>query len=206
MFLLALTACSKAEPMLGTVLTAADPAPPLQLTDQFGQTVALSDYRGKVVVLAFLYTYCPDICPIVASHLKQAHQMLGDQAAQVGFVAISVDPERDTVERVHAYLDERGVLDDWTFLVGGQEELSPIWQAYYIAPTVDDQPAAEATPHSGEEDTGGVHALQQDLAVKYTVSHAAPVYLIDREGVMRVLFTLPFDPDDLVHDIRLLLE
>ena len=199
----ALAACSRDEPMLGTVLQASDPAPEFQLRDQFGRSVALADYRGKVAVVTFLYTYCPDICPIVTSHLKQAHRMLGEDAARVGFVAISADPQRDTTERAYAFSEEWGMLKNWAFLVGDEAELAPVWKAYYVAPSIDEHgqtPTAAPTPQ------GNVGALREGIAAPYTVSHSAPVYLIDREGVMRALFTLPFEPQAVVHDIRLLLE
>ena len=203
-----LSACSGTEPMLGTVLDPAGPAPLFELRDQFGQPVALADFKGKVVVLTFLYTYCDDICPIVTSHLQRTYESLRADASEVAFVAISVDPSRDTVERAHAYSQEWGMLDRWAFLVGDEEQLSPIWKAYYIDPTVDDRPlgGASATGQGSGAKHGSVDALRQEMAARYQVTHSAPVYLIDREGLMRVLFTLPLDPDELVHDIALLLD
>ena len=205
--LLAVT-CSGPEPLAGTVLTTSDPATPFELTDQSGRPVSLADYRGKVVALAFLYTYCPDICPVVTSHLKQARGALGDDTREVEFVAISVDPERDTVERARAYSQEWGMLDSWAFLVGDRERLSPIWKAYYVDATIESSALSDApgTTHSAGAQTGSVATLRGDIATAYTLAHPAPVYLIDREGLLRVLFTLPFDPSDLVHDIRLLLK
>ena len=194
--------------MLGTVLESSEPAPSFRLQDQFGRSVALGDYSGKVVALTFLYTYCLDICPIVAGHLQRTHQMLGDGAREVAFVAVSVDPVRDTVDAAYDYSQKWGMLHNWSFLVGDEERLSPVWKGYYIAPTVDDRvrsdALAEADVDRGEH--GSVGALRRDMASEYLVSHSAPVYLIDRAGLMRVIFTLPFDPADLAHDIRLLLD
>ena len=204
---LVLAACSTTEPALGTVLESSSPATPFELRDQFGHPVNLAGYRGKVVALTFLYTYCPDICPIVAAHLQQAHRKLGDDADQVAFVAVSVDPARDTVERAYAYSEKCDMLNSWAFLVGGEEELAPIWKAYYIDPAVDDRAGdGSATETRDASQRSGVDALRQGLVPRYNVVHSAPVYLIDREGLMRVLFTLPFEPDDLVHNIRLLLD
>ena len=200
-------ACSGPEPLAGTVLTASDPATPFKLTDQSGRPVSLADYRGKVVALTFLYTYCPDICPVVTSHLKEAREILGKDSSEVAFVAISVDPERDTVERAHVYSKECGLMDGWAFLVGDRERLSPIWKAYYVDATIDSSAHSDASgaAHVAGAPSGRVTTFSEEITTAYTLSHPAPVYLIDREGRLRVLFTLPFEPDDLVHDVRLLL-
>ena len=191
--------------MLGTVLSSSNPAPDFELTDQFGQPIALSSYGGKVVLLTFLYTYCPDICPIVTSHLRDAHEMLGDDAGDVAFLAVSVDPARDTVEQAHAYSIRWRMLDRWAFLVGNEEALSAVWDDYYLEPSVDGQSNGDAEASQTAHD-GGVDGVQQEVEARYTVTHSAPVYLIDGEGRMRVLFTPPLDPEAIVHDIRLLLD
>ena len=195
--------------MRGTVLMASDPAPRFELQDQFGRPVALADYDGKVVALTFLYTSCRDICPVVTGHLKQTHEMLGDDVGRVGFVVVSVDPDRDDVQQAYAYSQQWDMLQKWAFLVGGQQELEPIWAAYYVDPIIDarshgedGEDAAHATgPQRGEDG-----ALPDATASKYEISHSAPVYLIDRRGLFRVLFTPPLDPVDIAHDIKLLLQ
>ena len=193
--------------MLGTVLNPARPAAPFELQDQFGRRVRLDDHQGNVVVLTFLYTYCPDICPVVTSHLRDARRLLGEDAGKVAFVAVSVDPERDSVERAHQFSEDWGMLHDWSFLVGEEEELSPVWRSYYLDPGVvqlsgdHEESASEDGDHSS-----GVDALQYEIASRFNVVHSAPVYLIDRAGLLRVVFTLPMDPEALAHDIRLLLD
>ena len=205
-----LTGCSSSPvEFLGTELTSASPATPFELTDQFGQTARLSDYEGKVVLLTFLYTNCPDICPVVTSQLRDAHEMLGSVADEVVFVAISVDPERDSVEAARAFSESWEMTDNWVFLVGDEEELSPIWKAYYLDPAINAQSREDADTHAEDvriQSTrrGGVSALRQDIESRYLVIHSTPVYLIDREGIMRVVSTPPLDIDSLVHDIKLL--
>ena len=202
-------ACSGADSMLGTVLSSSNPTSDFELQDQHGRQVSLADYEGRVVALTFLYTYCPDICPAVTANLKQAHEMLGDDVDGVAFVAISVDPERDTVERAYAYSDNWGMVSKWSFLVGDEEQLSPIWRAYYIDPTKDDvshSKASDESAHAQGSPRGGVKTSGGGIAAEYEVAHAAALYLIDREGIMRVLFTPPLDPISIVHDIRLLLD
>ena len=205
-----LTGCSSSPvEFLGTELTSASPATPFELTDQFGQTARLSDYEGKVVLLTFLYTNCPDICPVVTSQLRDAHEMLGSVADEVVFVAISVDPERDSVEAARAFSESWEMTDNWVFLVGDEEELSPIWKAYYLDPAINAQSREDADTHAEDvriQSTrrGGVSALRQDIESRYLVIHSTPVYLIDRKGIMRVVSTPPLDIESLIHDIKLL--
>ena len=88
--------CGGAEPLSGTVFDPVRDAPPFTLDDQDGRPVSLDSYDGEVTVVTFLYTYCPDVCPAVTSRLRDAQRLLGEDAARVDFVAVSVDPERDT--------------------------------------------------------------------------------------------------------------
>ena len=191
--------------LMGTVLNSYDPAPAFDLQDQFGRTVSLADQRNKVVVLTFLYTYCPDICPIVASHIKETYRVLGGDVDQVVFVVISIDPVRDTVERVLAYSEQWDMVDRWSFLVGSEDELAALWKAYYIDPVSEllDSDTEDDDTHLRNDGEGSVDALREQL---YTISHSAPVYLIDRDGLLRVLFTPPLDSDIIAHDVRLLID
>ena len=202
---LSVAACSGGEGLRGTVLDPVRPAPGFELTNQHGETVDLTGRLGSVVAVTFLYTSCPDICPVVAAHLHEARRLLGGDAAEVRIVAISVDPERDSVEAANEYSRRWDMLHGWDFLVGDEGELRPVWQAYYLAPSVDPSRDDGATGAKGQQHTSGTDALARDIAAAYTVSHAGPVYLIDHAGRMRSLFTLPFDPEDLVHDMRVLL-
>ena len=196
-----LTACSSIEPFEGTDLTAGEPATPFELVSQTGQTVTLSDYAGKVVLLTFLYTSCPDLCPAVTADLRDTHKLLGDDADEVAFVAISVDPARDSVASAREYSDRWRMTERWDFLVGDEETLSSIWEAYYIDPAVD---RGSEDHETGSDQNHSSGALQQIVEESYLVIHSAPVYLIDKEGIRRVLFTPPLEPEALVHDIRLL--
>ena len=144
--------------------------------------------EDRVVVLTFLYTYCPDICPIVAHHVKAVSEGLGDDAAEVSIVVVSVDPERDTVERALEYSDVWGMVENWVYLVGNEEELSPVWEAYYVVAAVDEEGRVADVPEEWKVDrVRGVDALSRDIASRYTVTHQAPVYLIDKQGRVRVL-------------------
>ena len=178
-----------------------------RLTDHRGNSTSLDQYNnGKVVVLTFLYTYCPDVCPIVAHHVKSVYESLGDDAGDVSIVIVSVDPERDTVERAAEYLEAWGMSRSWAYLVGSEDELDPVWDAYYVSPAALGEFRAVDIPEEWKVDrVRGADALSRDIASRYTVSHQAPVYLIDKQGRIRVLYSLPITPADMVADIRALL-
>ena len=190
----------------GTVLTANAPATDFRLTDQFGESVALSDFKGKVALLTFLYTDCPDVCPIAANHLRQASRLLSEDGADIAIVVVSVDPEGDSVEAARAYSERWGMSERWAYLVGSEEALRPIWAAYYIDPYLhgpgrDGASAESASAQPQTASGGGVSAL---AAQSGRIIHSAPIYLIDADGIMRVVFTMPFETEDLVNDVRLL--
>ena len=201
-----LSACSQPGPSEGTIFEDPEPAPPFSLVNQFGDPVELDGFRGRVAVLTFLYTSCPDICPVVTNHLRDVYEMLGEEAQEVGLIAVSVDPGRDSVQQAHDYSERWRMVDRWSFLVGEEADLQPVWAAYYIAPVeIGPTPAQETPRGDSSTGSGGVSALAKGIAEAYTITHSAPVYLIDREGLLRGLHTLPFDPEALVQDIRALL-
>ena len=203
--------CAGSDSFQGTTLARDDVAPPFRLVDQFGGSAGLSDFAGDVVVLAFLYTSCPNVCPIVAGTLRRTHELLGDDVSQVSFVAITVDPQRDSVKRAHQYSKEMDMVDRWRFLVGSEEQLTPIWKSYWLDPLRDATADLDVSAH-GEGDAtaergGKAGGSTAPVDQGYLVSHTAPVFLIDRQGYRRVLFTsLSLDPSSLVHDIRVLIK
>ena len=207
--LLALTGLAACAPSAaefrGTRLTAAESIPEFQLTDQFGRLTTSADYRGRVVLLTFLYTNCPDVCPIVTGQLRTAREALEAEAAEVAVVAVSVDPERDTVEAAREYSDRWRMSDRWEYLVGSREDLAEVWAAFYVDP-VEVDAERESGEVAVEPAAGSVAALREGVRERYLVTHGAPVYLIDREGVMRVVFTPPLDVEAMVHDVRMVLE
>src|SRR5256886_13620205 len=151
-----LTACTSPT-LAGTELGATD-APDFTLTDGVsGRAVSLSSQRGQVIALTFLYTTCPDVCPLTATRFKAAQADLGGDASRVTFVAVSVDPDRDTPKAVQDFSAAHGLASNWFYLVGGRAQLSPVWAAYGI----------------------GVQAGST------TVTHNDAVYLIDARGVRR---------------------
>lgn len=167
----------------GRVLQSPEPAPDFELTGPGGQRVRLSDFRGKVVLLFFGYTFCPDVCPTTLAEFKRIHDALGKDAAQVDFVFITVDPERDTPAR----LKERLQIFDPSFigLTGDPDTLARVWQAYGIY-----QEKVEA----------------EGSAAGYLMNHTSSTLLVDPAGNLRLAYSFGTPYEDIVHDIRELLK
>lgn len=176
-------------PLQGAVLTPPIPAYDFHLPDQDGRMVSLSDLRGKAIALTFLYTHCPDVCPLIADTLHQTHQQLGDLAGRVVLVAVSVDPTGDTPAAVRAFLATHHVQGELTYLRGSFAQLRPVWNHYFVG-----SDAKEVSP--------GAASASSPTAPQ--VGHTALVYVIDSEGKIKAFLPSNFDPRDLVTDLRLL--
>ena len=152
-----------------------------RLTDDHGKPVTGADYRGKVVLLYFGYTHCPDVCPLTLAHLHVVMQRLGGLADGARILFVSVDPTRDTPDVMHAYVnafDPRAVG-----LSGAPRDIEELSKRYRSAFT-------------REPDQGNG---------QYEVSHSSAIYIFDRDGKARLLSTPDRSQDDLVHDLHLLL-
>ena len=157
------------------------PAPQIELAKLDGETFKLSDQKGKAVLLFFGYTSCPDVCPTTLAELKSA--MDGVKAAeQVQVVFISVDPNRDTPEKIQQYVNHFN--ENFIGLSGSLNELEMIWEDYGIF---------------REE-------VQSDSAFGYIVNHTARVYLIDLDGNLRLSYGFQTPAEDITHDLNLLLK
>src|SRR5690242_10734260 len=108
------------------------PAPPFTLTSQDGKPVALDDFRGKVVALTFIYTGCPDICPLLTQKMVDVQDALRDKfGAKIAFISISFDPERDTPEVLKDYAQFWGAAPEgWSFLTGSLEAVRDVTRRY----------------------------------------------------------------------------
>lgn len=173
----------------GIVLTPPARAYDFRLPDQDGRVVSLSSLRGQVVVLTFLYTHCPDVCPLIADALHRAYLLLGPTARDAAFLAVSVDPRGDTPEAIRAFLQKHRVQGELTFLRGSFAELKPIWAHYYVGTD-----AKEVNPQ----------AVSASAPSPDQVSHTAIVYVIDPRGWIRAFLPSNFDPQDLVTDVQVL--
>ncbi|MGH8263491.1 MAG: SCO family protein [Steroidobacterales bacterium] len=154
-------------------------APDFSLQGSNGNELKLSSYRGKVVVLAFGFTTCPDVCPITLATLAQARKKLGTAAQNVQVVYVTVDPERDDVARMRTYL----ASIDPTFIggTGAAGRLEAVRKEY------------------------GIIATRKTVGTSYLYGHSSFVYLIDGAGRMRALMPYGHSADDYVHDLRILM-
>lgn len=203
-FLLKIGPFGAASPTLsGAVINPPAPAANFTLHDQFDQPITLSSYRGKVVVLTFLYTNCPDACPLITQKLHQSYEMLGPDASKVAILAVTVDPERDTVPQVRAYSAEKDMLQKWHFLVGTMAEVQPVWAAYGASSARDTFTADQARATAV---ASGAPTPTPIPSGSYLVDHSAPTFVIDPSGNERAILDVDFSPADLVQDIRALLK
>lgn len=166
----------------GVALEPPEPAAPLSLTDSAGSRFDLAAQRGKVVLLFFGYTHCPDVCPTVLSDWRKVADSLGTRADAVRFVFVSVDPERDLpapVQRYAARFSPR-----FLGLSGSRAQIDSILSAWKLA-------AVRETPGT-------------DTTTAYTVSHPSHVYVIDRQGRLALLHRPDLTPAQVAADIRAL--
>ena len=176
-----LSGCRTQTRLNGLVLEPAQPAPDFTLTDQEGRPFQLSAQRGKIVLLYFGFTQCPDLCPTTLAEMANLRRKLGAEAQTVQVALITVDPERDTGEVMGAYVR----VFDPTFigLHGTREQIDPVLRAY------------------------GVTAVKRELpnsAMGYTMDHSSFVYVIDQTGRWREQFAHGTALDLMVNDVRTL--
>jgi protein SCO1 len=155
-------------------------APAFNLTTQEGAQFALKDLRGKVVAVTFIYASCADTCPLLTAKLVRLQTRLGtDFGAKVFFVAITVDPERDTPQVLKRYAQAHGAHPaGWAFLTGTPAEIQQVARQYGIY--------AKKTPRGA-------------------VDHTFLTSLIDPSGTLRVQYLgVHFDPDELLRDLQAL--
>ncbi len=201
--------------LAGMVYSEPSPAPDFTLTDQHGSAFRLAATRGKVAVLSFIYTHCTDVCPFISLKLKQAQALLGKDADQVVFVAVTTDPSRDTLPVIAAYSKEVGLFDTWHFLTGREAEVQAVWDSYKIGVEIQQAAPAgtEGSRQSESEHAQGLKAedlLQASRIIErfgggYEVTHAVPFWLIDRKGNFRAILEADASPQDIAGDARILI-
>jgi protein SCO1/2 len=176
---LGLAACG--EPPPGRMFEDPLPAAPIVLARQGGGTFDLSAEKGRVVVLYFGYTHCPDVCPATLGDWARARRALGRRASEVRFVFISVDPERDTPELAASYAKQF----DSTFvgLSGSVEEIEALKRAWGIAAYREGDVTGEA----------------------YAVAHPAATFVVDRQGRVRLIIEPGVPGDQMARSLRRLL-
>jgi protein SCO1/2 len=177
-----LAACGQGSPAFkGSDITGTHLGKGLSMVDQDGRPRTLADYAGKVLVVFFGYTQCPDVCPTSLAELAQVMQVLGSDASRVQVVMITVDPERDTPEVMKQYVQTFNPA--FVGLTGTPEQVKQAaasFKVYY----------AKVPAKNGKD---------------YSMDHSAAFYLLDAKGEARVLAGNGTDVDSLAHDIKALL-
>lgn len=151
------------------------------LTSDTGQKVTAADYKGKVVILYFGYTHCPDVCPLTMSHLAEAVKELGPQGKDVQILMVSVDPARDTLPILRAYT--QAFSPQAIGLTGTPQEIEDVAKRYHVAYRL------------GKKDKSG----------NYVVDHSAAIYVFSKDG-RGILIGSDLSPvPSIVHDVKQLL-
>jgi protein SCO1/2 len=173
------TQAAEVEALKAGIFDPARDAPDFSVQASDGGPLTLSHYRGKVVVLAFGYTNCPYVCPVTLGVLAQAQRNLGARGSMVQVIYLTVDPERDSAQRLKQYL----ASFDPTFVggTGTSPQMAAVRKSY------------------------GVTAEKVGTGKDYAVAHSSFVYLITRDGKLRALMPFGHQADDYVHDISMLL-
>lgn len=154
-------------------------APPLALRNFDGRNVNIAAYKGKAVLVTFIYVHCPDVCPLIVSNLRTAQKLLGANASKMQVIAVSADPAQDTPGAVRSFLSKRLMLGHMDYLLGTKRQLRRVWAAWGIkAKRVSSRPDA--------------------------VEHSALIYGITGSGKLAAFYPSNFNPKWVAHDVPLL--
>ena len=179
-----MSACSPGKPQFrGVDITGADYAKDFALTDFNGQPRTLADFRGKVVVIFFGFTQCPDVCPTTMTEMLQVKQLLGADGDKLQVLFLSLDPERDTPEVLKAYMGnfDPGFLGLYASSPEKLAALAADFKIFY-------KKVEGKTPGS------------------YSVDHSAQSYLYDPQGRLRLFSRYGAPVDGVAEDVKLLLK
>ncbi|MDP1548205.1 MAG: SCO family protein [Anaerolineales bacterium] len=165
----------------GTVIQSPDLAHDFTLTSADGD-VSLSDYRGKLVLIYFGYTFCPDICPATLANVGQALRDIGDSADDVQVIMISLDPERDTPEKLAQYM--KHFHPSFIGVTGTPEQLAEVAALYGIY----------------------YQKTEGSVASGYLLDHTATLLVIDREGYLKLVFPFGVTVPEIADDLKYMLK
>jgi protein SCO1 len=166
----------------GLLLQPPQPSPPLNTLHNYdGSSFNLAGDRGKAVFVTFLYSHCPDVCPLIAANLHNAYsRMPASLQSRVGIVAVSADPRGDSAGAVAAFVRSHRLSGEARYLIGSAAQLAPVWEAWKVG-------------------------SQQDASNPQLVNHSALVYGIGASGKIYTIYAANFTPDQIIHDVPPLL-
>jgi protein SCO1 len=164
----------------GAALQPPRQAQPIALHDADGHAVTLAAQRGRYVLVTFLYTHCPDVCPLIASNLRVAQNIMGPKlASKAQIIAVSVDPQGDTRKAVAGFLARHEMTGRMQYLVGSAHELARVWKAWGVG-------------------------SEKDAQKPEFIDHSGLIYGITASGKRTTLYSPSFKPADIAHDVPLL--
>ena len=162
------------------LLTPVTAAPPLKLHNYLGQEVNIASYKGKAVLVTFLYTHCPDICPLITANLRVAQNLMSPKVlANTQIIAVSVDPRGDTPATVAAFLARHQMTGRMQYLIGSAKELAAVWKAWGVG-------------------------SERDAGEPQFVNHSGLVYGVTGSGKRLTIYAASFKPSEIAHDVPLL--
>ena len=160
-------------------LPEAIPAPSFALTAQDGRRVSSDDFPNRILVVFFGYTYCPDVCPLTLTHLTRAFRLLEEEGDRIQVLLVSVDPERDTPERLEGYLDN--FHPSFLGLTGTEEEIREVADAF------------------------GAYFARVGEGDDYTVDHTARSFVVSPARKIILTFPVTATPQEMARDLQALL-
>jgi protein SCO1/2 len=166
----------------GQTLSPPQLAPALTtLRNYNGDRFSLAADRGKAVFVTFLYSHCPDVCPLIASNLHNAYaRMTPAQRAKVDIVAVSVDPRGDSAGTVGAFMRSHQLAGEGEYLIGSARQLVPVWKSWNVG-------------------------SEKDVSRPDLVNHSALIYGLSASGKIYTIYPANFAPEQIIHDVAPLL-
>ncbi len=173
-------------------------APGFAFTNQDRQTARLEDHRGKIVLIYFGFTHCPDACPKTLGTWKSVYNSLGAESDQVRFLFISIDPKRDTPERLKEFLNAYN--SNFVGLTGSMAAIDDAALSYLVFKYADDE-EAYTSGHQHSDST-----LPELTPNTYKIYHSSLTYVVDRAGKIALVFPLETSAQDVAADLKMLLK
>jgi protein SCO1/2 len=150
------------------------------LRNYLGEKVNLASYRGKAVFVTFLYTHCPDVCPLMTAELHNTLERLGPaRGKQLQIIAVSVDPHGDNRQTVARFVNQHGMSGRMKYLIGDTHELARVWEAWNVG-------------------------SEPDSVNPEFVAHSALIYGIAASGRLTTIYPENFKPSQIIHDLPIL--
>jgi protein SCO1/2 len=175
------TTTTASHELAGPTVSQSVPVAPLKLKNSVGHPIDINDYRGKAVLVTFIYANCPDVCPLIVGNLHTAQKGLGSEAKKLQIIAVSVDPKGDTPKAVNAFLRDHQMTGRMEYLIGSRPQLEKVWSDWGIV--------SRGSPKKNNPDF---------------VEHSAEIVGVSASGRVMTLYPANFRPQQIEHDVPIL--